>query len=81
MARRWKIAFSIGIVIFALVYSIRLIRFYRDWYGMPVTLHKILSANLGYMRGDWPNLLFGALIVVGMATNWAIERKRASQVK
>ena len=81
MDRRWKIAFSIGTFILALVFLTRLTRFYRNWYGMPVTLNRVLSASLGYVKGDWPNLLFGVLLLAGMAANWAIQKKRATQLK
>ena len=81
MERRWKIAFSIGSVILALPFLTRLIRFYRNWYGMPVTLNRILSASLGYVKGDWPNMFFGLLLLAGMAANWAIQKKRATQLK
>jgi hypothetical protein len=81
MERRWKIAFSIGTVILALAFLARLIRFYRNWYDMPVTLSKILGASLGYVKGDWPSLLFGVLLLAGMAANWATAKKRATQLK
>ncbi len=81
MARRWKIALWISTFIFAFVFLARFIRFYHNWYGMPVTLRKLLSANLAYIKGDWLNLLIGALFLVGMATNWALEKKREQQIK
>jgi|HubBroStandDraft_3_1064219.scaffolds.fasta_scaffold58794_2 hypothetical protein len=81
MERRWKIVFSIGTAILALAFLTRLIRFYRVWYDTPVTLNKIFTASLGYVKGDWPNLLFGALLLAAMAANWAIARKRATGLK
>jgi hypothetical protein len=81
MERRWRIATTIGAFIFALAYLTRLIRFYRNWYDVPVTLKKILSANLGCVKGDWPNLLVGVLLLAVMIANWAIEKKRAPQLK
>ena len=81
MERRWKIAFSIGTVVLAFAFLARLIRFYRDWYDMPVAMSKTLSASLGYVNDDWPNLLFGLLLLAGMAANLAIAKKRATQLK
>ncbi len=81
MEHRWKLVFWIGAFLLVLAEIIRLVRFYRNWYGMPVTLNKILSASLHYVKGDWPSLLFGVLLLAGMAANWAIAKKRATQLK
>jgi hypothetical protein len=81
MERRWRIATTIGAFIFVIVYLTTLIRFYRDCYDLPVTLNKIISANLGCVKGDWPELFVGVLLLDGMVANWAIEKKRVTQLK
>jgi hypothetical protein len=81
MARRWKLVFMSGLAIFVFAYVIPVARFYKRWYGTPVTFSKILDANVAYVRGDWLSLSVGALIVIGMAVNWAIEARRARQTK
>ena len=81
MARRWKFVFMIGSALFVFVYVFQVVRFYKHWYGTPVTFSTILDANLAYVRGDWLSLSFLAFIVIGMGINWALEAKRARQTK
>ncbi len=77
MVWRWRFAFFLGSVMFVFVYVFRLERFYVHWYGTPVTIAKIIAANLAYVRGDWLTLLPGIVIIIGFALNWALEVKRA----
>jgi hypothetical protein len=81
MSRRWSIVLIISTVLFTLAYAIKLTRFYRDWYAMPISLHKVLSANLAFVKGGWPSWLFGVLLLVGMASNWFVAKKRENQIK
>jgi hypothetical protein len=79
IARRWRIAFSLGLMLSVLVYLVRFMRFYRTLFGIPFTLRNVLHANLAYIRSDWLNLAFLLAILIGMATNWALEKKRENR--
>jgi hypothetical protein len=79
IARRWKTAFTLGLMLSVLVYLVRFMRFYRTWFGIRFTLHNVLSANLAYIRNDWLNLAFLLAILIGIALNWALEKKRENR--
>ncbi len=76
MARRWRFVFMLSCAMLILAYAVRVIRFYKHWYGSPVTFSRVVDAALAYTRGDWLGWLPGLFIVVGVAVNWAIYAKR-----